>query len=624
MHFNCRPFIGHPSDNSWSQFWENEPDNPDSFRVRGHLFGLINISPDPSVDARTIGHELINQFTTDYYSTSDASIDSALHTAVEHLVSMPEYQALSLSLQVAVVHQSQLYICLYHSGRGVLRRGSAISTLLIGSDSVSGVSGKTVDGDQLFLCTDDFYTAFTWDQIKNYLSQDSLDSIEEDFLSQLNSLDNQTGLAAVLIEIHQDEVVNDSPVIDDFPEKSETITSSDSVVPLSATSPSFKFKLPFSSPRPVYVTHSDSPQASRRKRFNLMISVLILLALFVSSYFGYRRNSAAQMEKQYQSLKSQLETKINDASAVKNLNLDTALNLAQESSQLLSQLAPYQSTHSEEIQNFQSQVSNLLAQTGSSSGFTPEIYYDTTLIDSQLSYSKLTISGNTLYLLDPSHGRIDKLDISKKSHQTVVNSVDVQNSQSLAVNNDTVYLLQNGKIVSIDGNQITPRISLSESITDFSAGEFHFWNSSIYVLSLGSSESSIWKFAPAGTGFGTGQKWLKDSSSLPSGPTSFAINGDIWVISKTGVIVPYSLGVKKEFSSPQTVLTAASNLVTSADSNLLAFTDSGNQIYVYSKTGQSLSHYNFDSRRISSLAYDQTTNSLFVLCEDQKIYKISL
>ena len=73
-----------------------------------------------------------------------------------------------------------------------------------------------------------------------------------------------------------------------------------------------------------------------------------------------------------------------------------------------------------------------------------------------------------------------------------------------------------------------------------------------------------------------------------------------------------------------TVLTDVSNLVTSKDADLLAFTDKGNQVYTYNKSGQSLSQYNFGNLKILSLAYDSAINAIFVLCQDRHLYKISL
>jgi hypothetical protein len=622
MHFICRSFIGHPSDNSWSQFWENEPDDPTIVSRRGHLFGLINLSVDEP-QASSLGHQIISQINEFYYSSVDNQIIPHLKSTIEHIAALPDYQSIAFSLTLAVVSNDKLYLAIFNSGHCILRRHNKISSLLNGqSGLVVTISGSLLDDDQLFLCTDDFFNNFSWEKIKSYLSINKLEDLEENFLSSLYSLDDQSKLAAALVQIHQD-FVTPEPVEKSLPSVPSPLSKGDAAKPRGIF-PKFKLSFPHRS-NSVYIVHSDSPGTIRRKRINILLSLVILTALFVSSYFGYRRNSATTLEKQYQTLKTELQTKINNALTVKNLNLDTALSLAKESNVLLQKMSPYQKTHATEIKNFQAQINQLLSQTGSSDSFTPNIFFDTSLIDSHLSYSRLTLSNHNLYLLDAVNGRVDQLDIAKKSHQTIINSVDIKDSQFIAGNSDFIYILKNGQIYLIQDKKIVPKITLANQITDFSAGEFQFWNSSLYILSLGTSESSIWKYAPSGTGFSPGQKWLKSGNSLPANPSSLAINGSIWVISKTGVIVPYNMGTKKDFKITATnTFTGVANLVTSADSNVLAFTDQGNQVYVYNKDGQSSGHYNFGTKEIFSLTYDPTTNALYVLCTDQKIYQILL
>jgi hypothetical protein len=104
-----------------------------------------------------------------------------------------------------------------------------------------------------------------------------------------------------------------------------------------------------------------------------------------------------------------------------------------------------------------------------------------------------------------------------------------------------------------------------------------------------------------------------------------AINGQIWVVSQNGTIAPYTHGAKTEFSAKTgNSYTNTANLVTAPDSDYLGFAEAGNQVYVYKKSGESILSYNFGSKKILSLALDQTSNSIFVLCADQQIYKISL
>ena len=619
MHFTCRSFLGHPSDTSWSQFWEMEPDDLSLVSRRGHLFGLINITtPDSSANQQ--GRQLINQINEEYYSSTETGISAQLKNTLASI------SQANLSIILAVINGDQLHLAVLNSGHCVLQRRQQISSLLVGAeDSIVNISGQISDSDRLLLCTDSFYQDFSWEKIKSSLSSDNLDNVEENFLSRLYSLEHQSLLAGALIEIHEES----TPSI--IPEDSLEAPLSRGAVRrtegFEEDSKGLKSKSLFSifhRSQSSFVAHVDSPTITRRKRTNLLLASVILIALFVSVIFGYRRNLTLESEKQYQSLKSALKIKINNAQTLKSLSLSDALVQAKEAQTILQKMSPYSPTHVGEIKTFQDNVNGLLSQTGSSDSFVPQSFFDITLIGNGLSYTQMSLQGNNLYLFDPVTGRIDKLDISHKSYQNVITSADLKSSQLIGENNSLLYLLKDTHVLAVQGQTVTPKINLTDQIKDFSTGQLRFWNSSLYVLTTGSSVPSIWKYPPNAAGFSDGTNWLKKPDLSP-GPSSLAINGDIWVISRTGIITPYNLGVKKDFKQVvPSGLTAAGNLVTSLDSNVLAFTDQDSRVFVYNKTGQSTGEYNFGSLKISSLAYDPASNTIFVLCTDKKIYKIGL
>ena len=622
MHFSCRSFVGHPSETFWSQFWEIEPDDPSLISHRGHLFGLINISAS-SNPAGILGRQLIDQINDYYYSSLEDDVPSRLTDTLNHFSQLPEYQSDSLSLILAVVSHDKVYLATYNYGHCILKRGDQISSLLVGQpDSVDTISGQILNSDLLFLCTDIFFKDFSWENIKSSLSAQILDQVEEDFLSRLHTLDNQSQLAGALIEMHTD-LSKDSQ--SNYSESTQDISQP----PDSPISPPIKPRKSLFSIitrlRPSYITHVDPNIVTKRKKLNILIAIIILIAFSISLFFGYRRNRSLDLENQYQNLKSQLEAKINNAQTIKSLNLTDALVESQAAYKILQEMDIYQGIHGDEINKYQDTVNKLLSQTGSADSYDPVLFFDTSLIDNGLSYLQLSLAGNSLYLLDSANGHIDKLDIVNKSHQKIITADNIKGTQFIAESNDVIFLLKDTEILAVDGTKLTSKINLRDQITDFNGGEIHFWNGGLYVLSIGSSSPSIWKYPPNATGFSPGINWLKSNQSLPLNSSSFAINGDIWVISKTGQITPYSLGVKKDFKSPESITpTNASNLITSLDSNYLAFTDKDSQIYVYDKSGLSVGQYNYGDKKILSLAYDSTSNTIFVLCNDKKIYQISL
>lgn len=614
MHFTCRSFIGHSQPGNWSQYWENEPDDRIIFSTHGHLFGLINLTSSIDNDVNLLGRDLINNINTSYYSNPSHDISSTINS----ILNQPEYQNISLSIVIAIVIGQQLNLVIFNSGEIIFKRDCQISRLLTGNNNeLVYLSGIINPEDQLLLATTNFFQSLSWDTIKTFLSVDKVQDIEENFLAHLYSQDDQSSLAGVYIQMH-DDIIN-SPS-----EYEEIATIQPSTLPPQEIKPkptniftNFLLKN-----RPTFVSHQDNSINKKRQKINILISVFLIICLCGSSVYGYRQNSKKQTEIHYQQLKTELNQKIDNASALKNLNLNTALSQAQESQNILNKMITLK-IHPDETSQYQQKISTLLSQTGSVENFSPSVFYDTSMIVDKPHFSQLILANNFLYLLDPTIGRLDQISLSQKSTKNISQAEGLKNSQYLDQSDGTFYILKDSEIFSVEKNDLVSKIKITDSVKDFTSGQFAFWNGSLYLLSF--SDASIWKFTPNSTGFGAGKPWLKDGQRLPSNPTSMAINGDIWVIGQNGNLIPYTYGVKADFTfSSNPVITTGANLVTSLDSNLIAFSDNGSSIYVYKKDGQSMAHFNLGDRQITSLALDSTNNSIYVLCTDQKIYSFSL
>ena len=617
MHFAVRSFLGHTDELSWSQYWENEPDDTTLVHQRGHLFALINLQVDDGL-ASDVGHLLINEINQTYFSSIEVPSTAWLKRTLETIFHNHRAEVTSISLTVAIVLNDQLFLAILHQGIGVLQRGPKISQISSGvKNEVKLISGKLQNQDQLLLCTPDFLKRFTWDKIKQNLSLKSIQDTEESFLLDLSSIDDQQSVAGVLIQIHQDIDLEDSAVAPPIQES----TPSDSATPSHHRRPTFNiFKNLFKS-RPVFVSHLETSGHQHRKKINIIFAVLVMAALFVSISIGAKQNKTQQIEKQYQALKVQFETKINNATAMKNVSLDSAQSLAKEAKDIIQSMVALE-VHSQDVSKMTASVDALLSKTGSADVYQPDLFYDTNLIGGSAVYKQLYFGKSYLYLLDPSSGRIDRLDIGNKSIQKILTANVSPGIETIAENNDIVYVLKNKQIFEIKTDSLTSKIDLSKEVENFSSGTFHFWNGAIYLLS---NNSDIWKFTPNSTGFSPGSVWLKEGEMLPEFTQSFAINGEVWVINKTGTIVPYTRGARDQFKSKNnTVTQSANNLVTSPDSKVLAFTDNDNLIYIYGKDGLTADVINFGNLKISSMALSGSTNTLYVLCTDQKIYKISL
>lgn len=591
MHFICRSFLGSQSTNHWSLYWENEPDDFSLVSNRGHLFGLISLNGEES-DIISLGRQLIDHINRQYYSLSDQTSNCLEHlnqTISSAVNLLPK--DISAVIVVSVVHQARLYSACFGAGQIWLKRQQQLAVLIEGQpNKISLSNGPFQFNDSVFLATSSFIEKLNQTDIRRLLSLSSLEALEEGMLSLLYSQTDQSGLAGALIQINHD--------------LEETIP------PPVVNSPS--------NPTPqIYISPISVSQVSKRKKINLLVAVLLLLGLAVSLYFGFQKNQTNRRESKFVEIKNQIDEKIGSAKAVKNLNLDLAMQSAKEADGLLPKLSEL-NIHQDQVDQLRTEINSLLASTGSSDTNTPQIAYDTSLITDQPHYSKIRLVGNKLYLLDVSTPRFDVVDLKEQSKQKLSEQGLLKDIISFSATSQNVYLATKNTIYLLSNQNIDPKISLSDSeIIDFD-----IWNSAVYILD---DKKRILKYAPNSSGFGKPEEWLKGDSELPPNSVSLAINGKIWIISESGKIESYERGNPTDFSSPQAlVISRAKSLSTGIESENLAFTDNEQSVYLIRKNGELQAKYNFEKNKVIDIALDESGSSLFVLSGDQKVYKISL
>lgn len=608
MHFTCRSFVGKNNPQNWSQYWENEPDDFQLKSQKGHLFGLVNISSSNSDDLISLGHDFISKVNQKYFST-DLQLDilSSLKKTISNIEQDPYYQDLKIDLTLAIILDKKVFIASTGSNKVTLNRNSQISFLIKGDQLLNFISGQIKPKDKIFLMTSDFFNKITWEKIKSTLFDENIQNIEETFISLIYSLDDQDKISSALIEVNEE--VDTAKISSDLPQPNMTIpTDDDNNIQIDAV-------------KPVFVENQQPRQISKRKKVQVIVAIFLLIGLFISSYFGYQKNKKINTESTYQQLKTELESQLNNISLVKSMNLESAQIGAKESQKIVEQMVKL-GVHTDEVEKFQSQIGVILSQTGVNENFIPDLFFDTSLIINNPQYKDIYLNKNSLYLLDPTNGRIDSLSISEKSSKSVLISENIKSSKKIFGDTNKLYLLFSDHISQINDSSIDSQISFSDSDPNPVATDVQIWNGSIYLID--NSNNTVWKFSPSSSGFSKAQNWLKNDKNLSLSPISLSIDGEIWVLYQDGSIENYVSGVKDNFSlSGSNQFSQTTSLDVSLDDDgHLAFVDNQNLIFVYKKSGDFIAKYNLGQLKVVDLTING--NILYLLASDQKIYKISL
>ncbi|MDD4785184.1 MAG: hypothetical protein PHH12_01895 [Candidatus Shapirobacteria bacterium] len=620
MHFTCRSFSGNSESKSWSRYWENDPDDLSLKSTKGHLFALININSDEDKDLNSIGHDISYEFNQTYFnSENNADILTNLSQSIDSIIKNPLYSSYKIDFITAVVLDNELYLASFGETKIVFKRQDKISILINNIDNqIETISGSIKNQDRIFLLTNSFFEKITWAKIKNFLSDSTIQSLEENFLSAIYSLPStplsQSDLAAALIEIESAD--------------QEIITTQDdnkSVAPdptVVVKKPSFDFSKfiafinGFKKTKSVFISHHDSKETNKRKKISILMGIILITVLFLSIYFGYQKNQIQKNETEYQALKTEIEAQIENINKTKSLSLDSAREgavLAQKTIEKMSALK----IHQEETESLNSQLKNILSQTGSSENLVADFLFDTNSIISNPKFQKIVFNDNKIYLLDSENGRVDYYDINTKNSKSVLISDKIKSSINLAIDKNNLYLLNKDEIVLIEKNDLTSKIKFD----DVDPTDFKFWNSAAYVLD--SNNQTIWKFNPNASGFSSAQNWLKNEAKLDLTADSLSINGKIWILYKNGEVSSYLSGVETQFKANQeSQFTKTNSIDVTLEKELLTFVDNDNIVYLYQKTGELLSKFNLGNLKVNDLVFNEANNSIYLLCSDQKIYFI--
>lgn len=615
MHFICRSFIGKNNPDSWSQYWENEPDNELKL-TKGHLFGLVNLKSNQGEESVTVGKDIISEINQLYFSCESKDIILCLKDAVTSLTKNPIFSNYQIDVVLIVVLDNQLYIATYGTHGCLLQRGSKISQLISGKkNQFLSLCGPIQDEDRILLVSSKFLETITWEGIKRTLVDENIQNIEEDFLSSLYSVPDQNYISAALIECHPDI---STPIIETGKEVLSLDDSNQISTPIVNSSPIINNKKIDS----IFVHHQSNFKVSRRKKNQLVFALILIIGLCISIYYGNQKNKTIKAEASFNSLKTELELKLSNINALKSLDLEAAVDGAKEAEEIVQQMINLK-INQQQVSQYKEQIDAIQFQTGGDDSIIPQMVQDTSFIVSQPQFSNLYFFNNNLYLLDSSKGRLDVLNPQTKSTQSVIISDSIKSATHLLFDNNNLYILVNNKLSLIGKNSLSPTYDFEPIKSTLSISDIDFWNGSLYVLD--NQNQLIWKLAPNSDGFSNPQKWLKNDFKLEIGSNSLAIDGQIWVLNQSGQVTLYTSGVKDKFDIKKQInFIKTSSLITDPNSDYIVFNDNSQFIYVYKKNGEFYSKYNLSKLKIVDLAFDSQNKIIYFLSSDQKIYQITL
>lgn len=640
------------------------PQNENLKRTRGSLFTLISISgkvDDRFDKAKNIYH----QFQSSYYAKASGSILHGLSDTLEQLVKnnlkTEEETGVQVSLIAAVFWGTVVYLSKHGTGDVFVARADKVKKL----EFAKVASGVLEDQDTVCLASAKFVEKVSLEELVEALTQEKF---EETLKILDQKIEKVAGAVCDVIRLSVNAPEEESqplaitPIDEDGKPESEVLpeevkeevleneplaavaepTRPETAIPATADpfeqeevkKPSqlkrlipkiqglfvgigAKIAQPWRKPLPG--EHFD-PVAIRRTRIIQIVGLLLVLFI-VSVGFGVISKGSEEKVSQVNELMVKVEKNLTEASNIKVIDPTRALALVDQAQKDLAVLKENDSDNAK-IKELENRSSDLEAEiTKTTIVKNPEVVFDLTKLSKETSISDIAFLNDQILLLDSSRGSLFSLPLDSKN---ALNVPGIEAAQTITSLNTGFYLTTaNGinkidsalKVTSIGNNSNWGKIISSAT-----------YQNNLYLLDTEKNE--IWRYLSSSVGLGSGRAYISGEKPDMSQAVAIAIDGQVWVATKTGNIYKFSAGKKQ---SDFTIIGLAdyigelSDMYTASTTKNHYFLDKGKgRIIATDKTGIYQAAYAQDQlHKAESLIVDEENKVVYFTAE-AKLYKFPL
>lgn len=366
--------------------------------------------------------------------------------------------------------------------------------------------------------------------------------------------------------------------------------------------------------REIYINQEVKSMERRNPTFNLILGGVVLVLLIAGTILGYQKRTDNENKKNYEEIKISFEKSKSEIESVRTMDIETALKLAKEAEDRLNNPQGAQIKFAKELDSMKEEMAQIKQSLGGE-GIEYQVAYDTGLIKEGAGFEKMGIKDEVVYLLSPSLGRIDMVNISLKSTENIVTNDKIKEWTGLFYGGDNKwYGFGQNKLTEISRKEMSEKVI--ENVSQIP--EIGGWNGFIYLID--NNDRSIKKVSN-----NQGNNWLKNDKTLMEDGVSLTIDSSIWILGKSGNIYHYNRGEEEKFEMSSTPLAVnPKSLRTNDKIDFLAYVTEDKFVVICGKDGKILAKYSFGDIKINDIAIEGQNNSVLALAGDGKIYRIKI
>ncbi len=595
--------VGNPVPGWWAQTFVYDPPFPDQRASRGTLYAVLDVSGSTMFDAAACGKALINKLQESYYVGTEGGVLVALEGALqeswqalsEHLKERQVDQEIEVNIAAAVRWGAYWYVAASGTARVALFRDGTLETIVIGRRPngeagtlfVESASGVVTHGDCLIVATNAFCRFISAQELTALLAGTPEDAVDA-LAPRVHGEEGTARVAGILVHV----TIFSVPVPD---EDGITFTNKDAPASLSLGGPKLKnfwsFLLRKPTPareRPLYVG-SDEP---RRFPWAILIGIGSMFLLVGSIVFFKPSwpSGSNRLSSQEQETLTQVQQRVEEAKALADLNVTRSRTLLNEAKAELERFSAEQKQDAQ-IKELLVEIEEALTATSRSYSKEPEEYYSFALLAEGATVTDATFDEVTLVGVNRDTKAVYQVDVAKKGAQVIAGG-DSGPAQSdwIVSTAGRVYAVSGSTGIYMVGQRGTSEAAKADGWSRVVDAEGYGGN--VYVLDVGNKQ--IWKYVPVSGGLSTARRYIAGDADELSEAVSFAIDGNVWVLTRQGEVFKYLNGSREQFSVKglEQPLSSPTRIFTSEQSKLLYILDYGNQrVVVFTKDGTFHSEY---------------------------------
>lgn len=609
MKVSVAKIAGTPSKSAWSQVHTFTPEE-EKQKTHGQLIAVLSVSQVPEeIEAVNLGKELLVRVHEEYFGNEEDSPFEALKKALKK-VADEFLVAASFEIVALVIWQDYVYLAAAGEAKVALWREGKLTVILQGEkEKVSALSGKGREKDVFIFGSSAFFRAVSSPALRETLEKTTLPSEVVDNFAPLVHQTSNPSLAGAILKVGKTEAVSN--------QTQETASLPKERV-RAARVKNFFARLAARLPEKEIVI----AKGGGSRRTAVSVGIILLLLLLLSIGLGIRQKNIRDYRSSYEDELLRAQSLYENALVVKEADPTRAREDFLESKSLVEQLV-VESIKDSRLEDLKKKIEQDTVSILGVVEVSPGTFLDLLLVRAEVRAEKMALDAGALVVFDRGGKRVISILVDNKNTE-VFGAEDLEEASQVATYAGRHFVLTSKGVVELE-KRGEPRTVVEKDEEWGKIAGLGAFGSNLYLLD---QDGEIWRYPGIEGGFGSRQRWLGQGVEPDfSLAEDMAIDGSIWVLTRSGKIVKFTRGspdafsvrgLDKGLSEPRAIYT---------DENLesLFVLDSGNgRIVEIKKTGEYQKQYLWDRMgEVKDIAVSRDEGKLFLLTAE-KILEVTL